>query len=65
MSTRARLRRFRPTLDCLPSRLAPSTGGSPLDPTVDGWTPPPPTAPPIVDPLAPTVDGWSPSAPSS
>jgi hypothetical protein len=52
-------RRFRPSLDVLPSRLAPSGGlePCPMDPSFDPWTPP--QAPTDSCPLDPSFDPWT------
>lgn len=58
MLTSSRLRKFRPTLDLLPTRLTPSdiVPVSPLDPVITGWVLPPAT--PDISPLDPVINGW-------
>jgi hypothetical protein len=58
-STRThRSRRFRPTFDALPLRLAPSVY-TPIDPTLVGFTPPNHSTPADTTPIDPTVVGCS------
>jgi hypothetical protein len=53
-----RSRRFRPTFDALPLRLAPSVS-SPIEPTLVGWTPPDKATTVDTTPIDPTVVGCS------
>lgn len=60
MFVSSRARRFRPSIDVLPSRLAPSGGlePCPMDPSFDPWTPP--EAPCDSCPMDPSFDPWLP-----